>query len=489
MRRLLLVLAAASVAAAIAVSALRIGYPFELEWLEGLSLHHVQRLLEGRPLFAAPSLEFIAAGYTPLYWAAGAAAARLLGPGFAALRAVSFASSLASLALIFALVRRETRSAYAAALAAGLFAAGFRFAGAFFDVARADALHLALLLGAILALRAMRGAAAAGALGGVLLGLATLTKQSAVVAAAPFVAWQLGADRRRGAWLIGTLAAVLGASTLGLQRATQGWYLYYALDVAARHDPVLASFPMVVIRDLIAPLGIACAIAALYLTGRSHPARDRWAWALLAAGMVGSSLGLRLYPGGYDNVRLTECAAIAILFGLGFHAGEARVAAAPEATRRAGQRALAAVATAQFLLLAWNPRAQVPTPADRAAGREAVAAIAGMPGEVLVPSHPYLLGLAGRPLHFHEMPFSDVLGGARGPIETRLLDSLDAALAARRYAAVVTDPPEPAWLLAPLERWYRPTGTLIHDPRSFFTVTGARTRPERIWLPDTAGAR
>src|SRR5262245_11458385 len=93
-------------AALLGVAVLRVPYPFELEWLEGLSLHHVQRLLQGRPLYAPPSLEFISFDYTPLYFHVAAFASRLLGPGFAPLRVVSLLASLGSLGLVFALARR-----------------------------------------------------------------------------------------------------------------------------------------------------------------------------------------------------------------------------------------------------------------------------------------------------------------------------------------------------------------------------------------------
>ena len=48
------------------IVARRFAYPFELEWLEGGSLIQVLRLLDGQPLYAPPSLDYIAFNYPPL---------------------------------------------------------------------------------------------------------------------------------------------------------------------------------------------------------------------------------------------------------------------------------------------------------------------------------------------------------------------------------------------------------------------------------------
>ena len=73
----------------LALAALRVTYPFELEWQEGGMLDHVLRVLAGQPLYVEPSLEFIAFPYTPLYFHVSALACKVLGVGLPALRVVS----------------------------------------------------------------------------------------------------------------------------------------------------------------------------------------------------------------------------------------------------------------------------------------------------------------------------------------------------------------------------------------------------------------
>src|SRR5437867_2599 len=85
----------------------RMSFPFELEWMEGASIGHVDRLLHGLPLYAKPSLDFTPFIYPPLYFIVSAWVAKLTGNGFLPLRLVSFAASLACFALLYAIVRRE----------------------------------------------------------------------------------------------------------------------------------------------------------------------------------------------------------------------------------------------------------------------------------------------------------------------------------------------------------------------------------------------
>src|SRR4029078_10038342 len=112
------------------------------EWMEGGALEHVARVLGGQPLYVAPSLAFTPYIYAPLYYYVAAPFAYLFGLRLLPLRVVSFAASLGVLALIAALIHGRTRSKLGALGGAGLFAALFDRTGAFFDLARVDALAL-----------------------------------------------------------------------------------------------------------------------------------------------------------------------------------------------------------------------------------------------------------------------------------------------------------------------------------------------------------
>ena len=75
-----------------ALVSLRVAYPFELEWMEGGMLDHIERVRSGKPLYTPPSLEFGSYPYTPLFPWVGAIFAEVLGPGFVSARLVSILS-------------------------------------------------------------------------------------------------------------------------------------------------------------------------------------------------------------------------------------------------------------------------------------------------------------------------------------------------------------------------------------------------------------
>ena len=45
----------------------RLPYPYDLEWMESGMLCHALRLLNGQPIYAPPSVDFIPHLYTPLW--------------------------------------------------------------------------------------------------------------------------------------------------------------------------------------------------------------------------------------------------------------------------------------------------------------------------------------------------------------------------------------------------------------------------------------
>src|ERR1700733_10647197 len=155
----------------------RLDYPFALESLEGNSLVEVHRILAGQQLYPAPSVRYVPDGYPPLYFYLSAVVARVLGASYLSLRLVSLVSSLACFALLARLVQRETGSIAAGTGAAGVFAANYFAAGDWVDPGRGDSLFLALSIGALYAVRWMRGTPGAIA-AGTLLAAAALTKQT-----------------------------------------------------------------------------------------------------------------------------------------------------------------------------------------------------------------------------------------------------------------------------------------------------------------------
>ena len=130
----------------------RLFYPYQLEWMEGAAFVQVNRLLAGKTLYIPPSIDFVPLIYPPLFFYASALIAKIIGPGFGALRLVSFLSSALCAVIIFLAVKEKTNSKFAALLGAGVFASAFMLTGQWFDIARTDMLAAGLsMLGIYLA--------------------------------------------------------------------------------------------------------------------------------------------------------------------------------------------------------------------------------------------------------------------------------------------------------------------------------------------------
>jgi hypothetical protein len=460
----------AAIAAYLAVAALRLRHPFELEWLEGGSLDQVARILAGLPLYTRPGADYAAFPYPPLYYYAAAAVSLALGPGFAALRLVSILASIGIFGVLFAFVRRETGSALAGLLAAGLFAATYRAGGYWLDVGRVDSLYLFLVALAAYVARYREGAGGQ-ALAGALLGLAFLTKQVAIVPAVALLAHHLLWRRRRLLPLAGTFAIVVIAAALAFERATGGWFAFH---VFRPHGLLPHRFLSFWGRDVLPVVPVAVAGSALFAALPFVNVEARRFHVVLAGALVATGLLSRMIIGAWLNALLPAYAALALGFGLAL--GNAR--SAPSRGRL--EAALCAGAAVQLALLAWNPAAAVPTRADREAGFRLLARLEAQGGLVLVPSHPYLAARATGRGHAHAMAVGDLLHFGSGPVATEVEREIRRSICERRYAAVVTNG---TWRYErDLDRHYR-KAPLADLGDAFWPVSGARTRPALLYTP------
>jgi hypothetical protein len=440
LRRAIVAMAAFHVLVVVVVFAARFRHPFENSWLEALVLEHVRRILSGQPLFVAPSLDYIPLIYTPLYYHAGALLDGLLGGGFATLRGLSMACSAAAMALVFLMVRRESGSTIAAAASVGLLAACYKMNGYWFDLARVDPMMLCLALAGLYVTRfgASIGTAVAA---GLLFGLAFLTKQTSLALTVPVLLWAAVRDWRRGGIQGAVMLGVAGGASSYWQSASGGWYGYYVLELPSRHGLSPGMLVHAATDLLPLPLAIAFVLGAYFLlaNGRRNPAT--WFYVLAAAGgIAGSAVSLSKWAG-YSNALLQAHSVVAILFGLGFHA-VLRDLAAVQGAIGERLRSLAWLAVAwQLATLVANPLPAIPPRVEARTGDALVAALRQVQGDVFFPDQPYLLVLAGKRSHAHEMQIADVLMHAADAERDRLLSEIDAA-ARGRWAAVVAHPEE-----------------------------------------------
>lgn len=489
--RLAVVVGLAYVATFIVVALMRLGYPFELEWMEGSSIAHLNRAVHGLPLYLKPSIDFTPFTYPPLYFIVSSWVAKLTGAGFVPLRWVSILASLGSMSLVYAYVRRESASRWPAVLGACLFAAVYRQGGAFFDMGRVDALFLCLTMGGAVAVRRIDSAWLAGLAGGALFTLAALTKQSALFIAAPVAVALLAGDWRRGATFTTTLAACFGASAWWLNRQSGGWFNFYVFDLPRDHPVIGQLLRGFWIEDFVGPLGLALVIGAAHFF--IAPVRPRWrALALdlgLVVGLVLTGYATRIRVGSYINVALPAYLGLSVLLGLGLATLWTQRRADSPASRRA-EGFVALLLVAQFALLAYKPWQLLPTPADRAAGEQIVESLKRVPGPVWVPRHPYLAELAGKPTFAHELALQDVLRSGLSQQSDLLRAEIQAAARARRFDLLVLD--DETWVHHEFAPYYRHAAEMFAANESglFWPKSGFVTRPDFVWVPrsDSAAA-
>jgi hypothetical protein len=469
-------MAAAYMMMYLCVAILRLRYPFELEWLEGATLDHVRRVLTDAPLYAGPSLDFIAFTYPPLYYYLAALGLRIGGSGFVAMRVVSIAASGGSFVLIYMLVRAESGHRIAF-VSAGLFVATYSLSGAWLDLGRVDSLYLCLALATGVALvRASSPLHFAGA--GLLTALALLTKQTILITLI-FVAPYLLVRHPRGFLdFVAAAAAAGGGVELYLDRRSGGWFRYYVYELPRMRLAIssrAARLWTFAWNDMLRPLApiLAGTLAAFSLRRRDPidtVALDRqMRIGLFTAGMILSSAAGRLEGGAWTNALLPAYAAVAVVFGLA--AGWFR-----------GGSLLAPIAAVlQFLMLAYDPRTLVPTSRDAAAGRAIVERIPQLPDGVLVLDHGYLAEMAGKRSFAHGWAMTDVLWADRAGAGRALESDVRRAIAARRFPALVLDA-TPHWFASDFAAHYVRTDELP-DPGAFLPVSGSRRRPEAVYLP------
>lgn len=469
----------------VVVALLRLRYPYELEWIEGGMVNHVAQLRGGHHLYGPPSLRFTPDIYTPLYFAVSALVSFVSGTGYFTLRLVSFLSSLALFAAIGCLVHRETGDRAVAVVAVGLFAACYRIGGAWLDLAREDTLCLALLFwGLVVARDARTVRRAIGA--GILLSLAFLTKQVALVPAVGVGMYLLAVRRGRStvAAYAAAVAVGIAGTSLVFDRLSDGWYGFYVWRLPSEHAVATGSYLGFFTHDLLLPLAVALGIAAAGLVALHR--RDRsafWFHVLVGGALAAASYSARLHTGGYDNVLLPAYGEVAVLFGIGVH----RVVGVPGRAgvpRRRLLGVLAAIAClVQFGRLVYDPAAQVPSRFDAEIGAETIAAIRALPQPVYLPGHPWYLEQAGLPAGAQSAAIGDVLR-AGGPEARAMAGTLWDLVAARHFASIVVESDVGySYLPDNLCRYYEPARPLLASGEVSYPVTGTFTGPAEVWLP------
>lgn len=434
----------------------RVGYPFELEWMEGALGDHAWRIAHGLPLYCAPGPEHVPFLYAPLlFWLGGA----LIACGvdeIVALRLVAIACTVGSALLIGHWVRRETGRLLPGLAATGLFFAGYGWLAWWYDLARNDTLFVFCCLATGYQLRL--GGARRWLWAALLATAALLAKQSALMWLPAVFVGALCLDWRM-ALRFGAASAVAMAIAVGaLHLASDGWSTFYLFEMPRHHGWVGENKLGFWTRDLVPMLPLlALGLAGFVASCRAGTARTGLFLAAFGSGALLTSWFSRLHVGGFDNVLMYGFAGACVLGPIAAAGG-----------RGAGRIVRVLAVLAQFAWLghaAWQRSVAtlLPTPAHRQAHEELRAFVAAQPGPVWIPGHGAIGTRAGKGTGAHGQAIFDLLqllprnelGIDLSALHDRtrlaqlspraqqalasLVDATDAALRERRFAAIVLE--------------------------------------------------
>jgi len=515
------------------VFAVRVGFPLELEWMEGGTLQQAWRVQRGLPVYGPPSPAFVPFLYTPLYPALVAALGFVFPLGLPLARAVSILAVIATCAGLWRLCAIEDKPRAHRALAVGLFLSAYVFSFRWLDLARGDSLFLALVLWGLILLREAEDSWAKTVLAGVLIAAAFWTKQTAAVfVLASGVGGLLVAPRR--VWVYaGVIAVLAGGGVLLGQHLTEGWLWTWIYEMHQTHAFnevrfrektwgmfVHASPFMALLLTALVGVALGLALRRAKQLARAVGEQPRGILAISASWLRGIWAGMRATRGpiywallaftgllvsalGYSTQFAEPNAFIpGVCFGAAFFG-----VALPDSTLRRDELAglhgprrivehlgLALVAAQLIFALlvepmyqpiqshgleaglrhsyAWqDPRRTLPSRAQREAARELRATIEALDGDRLLALHrPWWPILAGGDGHVGAMGITDVRPEQRRELQRAILDQIRSG----EIRTIWIEGNIPRWFAGRLSRW------TVHERR----WGEQRVRPMSGWMSE-----
>jgi len=478
------------------ISFSRLGYPFEVEWMEGGMVDHGARIMRGEGLYVEPSLEFIPYLYPPLYPFVLALGYWVFGICLWWGRLVSIVSTLAACAIAFRWIWVATGRWRLGAVSVGLFLAGFHACGSWFDINRVDMLLLALLAGGMYLLRGNpeRRRLVAGA---VLLGAAFFAKQFAIIFLVGGAVAAFLHGRKSGLIFCAVGFGIAGVFTGLLAALTGGWSWYYCFTVPSQHGMDWLRIGSLWRGDVIHrfPFQLAGCVAcatAWFFTAKRFSIRRIPVVLVAAVSAITASFFGRIHFGGYDNtlIPMAFFTTVFLLIAAGRLAGA-------EWSRPRACAVLSAVSILilfQFYIHIYPVKAQVPAGAERESGERFLEAARSVDGDVFIPFHGYYWSRTGKKMRFHIIALHDIItfrekdrkGDVRIVQKRELIpEDIIAAFNEKRFAAVIPNLPKHNYYLRTTVEHliygnYVRSNSIPQLPRP---KTGMGTRTGAMWFP------
>lgn len=438
---LLVIWAGYFIAAFVILSLIRMRYPFDLEWVEGALVDELARILDGKPLYEAPSIAHAPFPYAPLAFYFSAALSKLFGLGYLPLRVLSILSTLTLMGILFLFVRKQSGKWALGLIAAGLFASTYKLSAYWFDLARVDMPFLALLaIGAYLLY--FHPTKKMAALAAILLALSFFAKQTALGPILALSIFVLLFHRNLLLYFFVPLLLLLAAGLFFFQWLSDGWFFYYAFEVVRHHGLFKSRIFSFWSEDLLAPLFPMISLGLLYLFSIAKKLSDRRFWfALLFSGsLLGVSFLSRIKNGGAMNTLIPLHFVLALYAPLGLDAflrEKSKLAAQAQSRLRPIGALLFLFLFFQFAIGSYAPARFIPPEGFKQEGHRALQLLRNIPGDVWVLRYGNLSRRVGKKPMAHISTMKEVL---RADQENKVFrDEILRSIRERRLGAIVVD--------------------------------------------------
>jgi len=467
----------------------RLLYPYDLDFIEDSMLMQSLRIAQGQPVYLPPNADFNPHVYMPLFFWLGAVLFKIGGPSLVLLRMISFGSTLATTILIYWIALRESRLKWIALACAGLFLAGYRISGFWYEVARVDPLFVALIVGGLAFANYANDSNRRLILSGIVLALGAFTKQSGFILAMGFTLYLFLKIGRRAWFFVIPFSGLTIITMLILNWSTDGWFFYHVIRIGSA-DPVETSrLVNFVVKEIF---GVMVGISLIALIAGIIGTRDaRWKglrgqpWLIgIGLAILISGLGRMRVGGNLNNLMPAYallCLAPAILVQISAPQSPSIEHTNKRSRLRYRNWLISALILIQFALCRYSPARYIPSRAMRESGDQFIQRIASFPGRVFVMMHPYYTILAGKE------PSTQIatLWYVRHRGELPLPDDFVNRIESHYYSAIISD--ESFFETQPdlhelITTYYIQTKTL-NLSNAPPTLTGVVVQPKVIYLP------
>jgi hypothetical protein len=384
-----------------------LSFPLNLEAMELTVLQHLQRLMDGLPVYVEPSSEFVPLAYAPLYYYLSVPFANVFGASLFTMRLVAVLGAVGSGIVIFLAVKDHTRSIWWGIMATGLFAAAYRVMDTYLDNAHSDSwLLFCVLVGCYLIEK--KPSRTTTIVGVLLLITSFWFKQHGALFAIGGVLYLTWRDGIAKAWLYWILALLFGPVLYALAPSLifGPLFHYYTLTVPSHWSELnfdaIKRYTGFILKNYVLLAGVGV-IAPVVLLVKKPGKISIWFFVLPFA-MLSGFMGA-LDPGSNNNVFIPMGVWFIVTGVLGLYA----VAEHFRAITQWGLYLL--VIGASFSLFFYQPRSVIASPKAADAYQDLVTYLNSLDGTVYAP----WLGQLESDYEFsptvHWVPMEDLIRG------------------------------------------------------------------------------